>query len=51
MVGDTVLLQCTAYKGKCKIQDWWKDTIYEVIEQPFKNMPVFKIKPWGMMTE
>ena len=47
MVGDTVLLQCTAYKGKHKIQDWWEDTIYEVIEQPFKDMPVFKIKPLG----
>ena len=45
MVGDTVLLQCTTYKSKHKIQDWWEDTIYEVIEQPFKNMPVFKIKP------
>ena len=46
MVGDTVLLQCTAYKGKHKIQDQWENTIYEVVEQPFKNMPVFKIKPW-----
>ena len=45
MVGDTVLLWCTAYKGKHKIEEWWEDTIYEVIEQPFKNMPVFKIKP------
>ena len=24
-----------------------KATIYEVVEQPFKNMPVFKIKPLG----
>ena len=31
-----------------KIQDHWEDTIYEVVEQPFKNMPVFKIKSqWG----
>ena len=51
MVGDTVLLQSTAYTGKQKIQDWREDTIYEVIEQPFKNMPVFKIKPQGVMTE
>ena len=47
MVGDTVLLQCTVYRGKHKIQDRWEDTVYEVIEQQFKNMPVFKIKPWG----
>ena len=51
MVGDMVLLQHTAYKGKHKIQDWWENTIYEVVEQPFKNMPVFKTKPQGMMTE
>ena len=51
MVGDTVLLQCTAYKGKHKIQDQWENTVYEVVEQPFKNMPVFKIKPQGVMTE
>ena len=51
MVGDTVLLQCIAYRGKHKIQDWWEDTIYEVIEKTFKNMPVFKIKPQGGMTE
>ena len=51
MIGDTVLLQCTAYKGKHKIQDQWENTIYEIIEQPFKNLPVFKIKPQGVMTE
>ena len=51
MKGDKVLLGCTAYKGKHKIQDCWGGTIYEVVEQPFKNMPVFKIKSWGVMTE
>ena len=47
MVGDKVLLRCTAYKGKHKIQDHWEDTIYEVVEQPLENMPVFKIKSQG----
>ena len=47
MVGDKVLLRCTAFKGKHKIQDWWEDTIHEVVEQPFENMPVFKIKSLG----
>ena len=47
MISDTVLLQHTAYKGKHKIQVWWEDTIYEDVEQPFKNVPVFKIKPQG----
>ena len=44
MIGGKVLLRHTAYKGKHKIQDHWEDTIYEVVEQPFENMPVFKIK-------
>ena len=44
MVGDTVLLQCSAYKGKHKIQDQWENTIYEVIEQAFKNIPNVNIK-------
>ena len=51
MVGDKVLLRHTAFKGKHKIQDNWENTIYEVIEQPFENMPVFKIKSWGVTTE
>ena len=51
MVGDTIFLQCTAYKVKHKIQDQWENTIYEVIEQPFKNVPVFKIKSQGVTTE
>ena len=44
MVGDKVLLRHTAFKGKHKIQDHWEHTIYEVIEQPFSKIPVFKIK-------
>ena len=30
MEGDKVLLRCTAFKGKCKIQDHWENNIYEV---------------------
>ena len=45
MISDKVLLQYTVYKGKHKIQDWWKNTVYEVVDQPFENMPIFKIKP------
>ena len=51
MVGDKVLLRCTAFKGKNEIQDHWEDTICEVVEQPFENMPVFKIKSQGGTTE
>ena len=43
-VSEKVLLKCTAFKGKHKIQDRWKNTIYEVIEQPVGKIPVFKIK-------
>ena len=46
MIGNDVLLRHTAYKGKHKIQDYWEDTIYEVVDQTFQNMPVFKIKSW-----
>ena len=51
MVGDKVLLRCTAFKGKQKIQDHWENTIYKVIEWTFKKIPVFKIKSWGVTME
>ena len=41
MVGDKVLLKYTAFKGKHKIQDWWENTIYEVVGQPIGKTPVF----------
>ena len=47
MVGDKVLLRHTAFKGKDKIQDHWEYNIYEVVEQPLGNIPVFKIKSAG----
>ena len=47
MVGNKVLLRHTAFKGKHKTHDSWEDTIYEVVEQPFKNMLVFKMKSQG----
>ena len=43
-VGDKVLLKCTAFKGKHKIQDQWESTIYEVVEQPLGKLLVFKIQ-------
>ena len=44
MVGDKVVLKCTAFKGKHKIQDRWENTIYEVIEQSQGKIPVSTFK-------
>ena len=43
-VGEKILLKCTTFKGKHKIQDRWENTIYGVIEQPLGKIPVFKTK-------
>ena len=43
-VGDKVLLKCTAFKGKHKIQYRWENAIYKVLEQPLGKIPFFKIK-------
>ena len=40
-----VHLKRTAFKGKHKIPDHWKDTIYHVEGQPYAGLPVFKIAP------
>ena len=44
MIGDKVLLRCSAFKGQHKIQDQWENTIYEVVEQPLGKLPVLKIQ-------
>ena len=44
-MGDKVLLKRTAFKGKHKIQDCWKDTVYHFEGQPYSRLPVFKIAP------
>ena len=42
-VGDVVVLRQKNFRGKAKIQDRWDSTLYEVIEIPYPDMPVFKI--------
>ena len=42
-VGDVVVLRQKSFWGKAKIQDRWDSTLYEVIEIPYPDMPVFKI--------
>ena len=42
-VDNVVVPRQKSFKGKAKIQDRWNLTIYEVIEIPYPDMPVFKI--------
>ena len=44
-MGDHGLLWRTAFKGKHKIQDHWKDTVYHLKRQPYNGIPVFRINP------
>ena len=46
-VGDLVAPRQKSFRGKCKIQDRWDSTLYEVIEIPYPDMPMFKIRPQG----
>ena len=46
-VGDGVVLKQKSFRHKCKIQDRWDSTLYEVIEIPYPDMPMFKIRPQG----
>ena len=43
-VGDLVVLRQKSFRGKCKIQDRWDSTLFEVIEIPYPDMPLFKIQ-------
>ena len=42
-MGDKALIKSTALKGKHKIQDHWKDTVYCVEGQSYIQLLVFKI--------
>ena len=46
-VGDLVVPRQKSFRGKSQIQDRWDSTLYEVIEIPYPDMPVFKIRPPG----
>ena len=46
-VGDLVVPRQKSLRGKCKLQDRWDSTLYEVIETPYPDMPMFKIRPQG----
>ena len=42
---DLVLLKRIAFKGKHKIQDDWKKTIYHVEGKSYEGLPVFRTTP------
>ena len=42
--GDLVLVKNVGLKGKHKLADRWKQEVYVVIEQPNKDIPVFKVR-------
>ena len=46
-VGNVVVPRQKSFRSKAKIQDRWDSTLYEVIEIPYPDMPVFKIRPQG----
>ena len=50
-VGDLVVPRQKSFRGKCKIQDRWDSTLYEVIEIPYPDTPVFKIQPQGIQKQ
>ena len=41
-VGDPVVPRQKSFRGKCKLQDRWDSTLYEVIEIYYPDMPVFQ---------
>ena len=43
--GDLVLVKKQTFKGKHKIQDYWKSQVYIVMEQSYDKSPVLKVKP------
>lgn len=46
-VGDRVLVKNLAFKGRHKLANRWEEDIYEVVEQPNTDVPVFVVKKEG----
>ena len=43
-VGDLVLVKQTTWKGRHKIQDYWEEEEYQVVDQPTPGVPVHVVK-------
>ena len=41
---DIVLVKQVAFTGKHKLEDRWEDQEYSVLEQPFPDIPVYKVQ-------
>ena len=46
-IDDFVLVKIVAWNGRHKIQNKWEPDEYTVVEQPNKNVPVYRVKPIG----
>ena len=43
-IGDSVLVKRVAFDGKHKIQDRYEEGVYEVVDQPRPELPVYRVK-------
>ena len=43
-VGDRVLVRKVGFTSRHKLANRWEDNVYEVLEQPNKNVPVYVVK-------
>nr|KAG5712759.1 hypothetical protein BaRGS_029814 [Batillaria attramentaria] len=44
-VGDRVLVKKFAFDGKHKLADKWEEEVYEVLEKPNQEIPVYVVRP------
>lgn len=50
-VGDHVLVRVMKFEGKHKIADKFEEEVYEVVEQPREEIPVYKLRSLDTNTE
>ena len=46
-IGDRVLIKRTGFTGKHKLANKWENIPYVVVEQPSKDIPVYRLKEEG----
>ena len=46
-IGDRVLVRNVAFKGKHKLADRFQEEVYEVLEQPNPDIPVYRVRSEG----